>query len=216
MGRKKTPNQSIINELFEKAEHAAKEAYVPYSNFRVGAAILTDDGTIYTGNNIENRNYRFTACAEEVALKKAVSEGKRSFLMLVMTALDSPVPLGPCGACRHMYIEFMSPDAPVYFKGRDSKIVQAKLGDMLPYDYFNSEVAEILRGRNLQEAAIPQNTNLSPREQGIYHLLITGKTAKEIASALHISNATVNFHIKNVYKRLGIKNRNQLFTKYTK
>jgi DNA-binding NarL/FixJ family response regulator len=94
--------------------------------------------------------------------------------------------------------------------------VEAKLGDLLPFDYFNTSVAEIIKSGNEHKIFIPENSNLTPREQGIYQLLISGKTAKEIAEILYISVATVNFHVCNVYDRLGVKNKSQLFAKYGK
>ncbi|WP_461256878.1 cytidine deaminase [Treponema sp. R80B11-R83G3] len=208
--------KSLLDTLFDKAQKAAEKAYVPYSNFKVGAALLADDGSIFTGCNIENRHYKFTVCPEEVALMKALSEGKRSFKVLVMVAPNSPVPLTSCGSCRHMFMEFMSTDALFYFKGRGTDVIEVKLGDLLPYDYFNTSVAEIIRSGNEHKLFIPEDANLTPREQGIYQLLISGKTAKEISEALYISVPTVNFHICNVYKRLGVKNKNQLFAKYGK
>jgi len=208
--------KSLLNTLFDKARTAAENAYVPYSNFKVGAALLAEDGSIFTGCNIENRHYKFTHCPEEVALMKALSEGKRSFIALVLVAPYSPVPLSSCGACRHMFHEFMSSDAVFYFKGRGPECVESKLGDLLPFDYFNTSVADILKSGNKHKLVIPENLNLTPREQGIYQLLISGKSAKEIAQALYISVPTVNFHIRNVYDRLGVKNKSQLFAKYGK
>ncbi|WP_461247806.1 cytidine deaminase, partial [Treponema sp. R6D11] len=182
--------KSLLNTLFDKAQKAAEKAYVPYSNFNVGAALLADDGSIFTGCNIENRHYKFTVCPEEVALMKALSEGKRSFSALVMVAVNSPVPLTSCGACRHMFMEFMSPDALFYFKGRGTEVIEVKLGDLLPFDYFNTSVADILKSENKHKLLTPQNVALTHREQGIYQLLISGKTAKEIAELLFISIPT--------------------------
>jgi cytidine deaminase len=208
--------KSLLNVLLNKAEKAAENAYVPYSNFRIGAALLAEDGSIFTGCNIENRHYKFTTCPEEVALMKGVSEGKRSFTALAMVAPHSPVLMTSCGGCRHMFHEFMSLDALFYFKGRGPEVLEAKLGDLLPFDYFNTSVAEIIKSGNKHKIFIPENLNLTPREQGIYQLLISGKTAKEIADILCISVPTVNFHIRNVYDRLGVKNKAQLFAKYGK
>lgn len=205
---------SLVDTLFDQALKASEKAYVPYSNFKIGAALLAEDGSIYTGCNIENRHYKFTTCPEEVALMKGISEGKRSFTTLAMVAPYSPVPVSSCGGCRHMFHEFMSLDALFYFKGRGPEILEAKLGDLLPYDYFNTSVAEIIKSGNKHKIFIPENSNLTPREQGIYQLLISGKTAKEISEILYISVPTVNFHIRNVYDRLGVKNKSQLFAKY--
>jgi len=96
-------------ELRECLEQAARQAYAhsysPYSNFAVGAALLTNDGTIVTGCNVENASYGLTLCAERVALVRAVAEGHRKFAALVVfTPTQNPTP--PCGACLQMLAEF--------------------------------------------------------------------------------------------------------------
>jgi DNA-binding NarL/FixJ family response regulator len=145
---------------------------------------------------------------------KGISEGKRSFTALAMVSPYSPVPVSSCGGCRHMFHEFMPLDAHFYFKGRGPEVLEAKLGDLLPYDYFNTSVADIIKSGNEHKIFIPENLNLTPREQGIYQLLVSGKTAKEISEILYISVPTVNFHIHNLYDRLGVKSKSQLFAKY--
>ncbi|TFY76727.1 hypothetical protein EWM64_g7287 [Hericium alpestre] len=93
--------------------HAAKEfAYSPYSNFRVGAALLAADGRIITGANIENASYGGTICAERTALVKAVSEGTRAFTALAVTS-DVAEAISPCGICRQFIREFCALKMPV-------------------------------------------------------------------------------------------------------
>ncbi|NPV52802.1 MAG: cytidine deaminase [Firmicutes bacterium] len=95
-------------ELLQDAIEAREFAYAPYSNFRVGAALLTRDGKVYKGCNIENAAYGCTICAERVAMFKAISDGERAFLAICVVA-DGDVVCAPCGACRQVMAEF-APD----------------------------------------------------------------------------------------------------------
>jgi len=123
-----------MNELFKQAKAAAKSAYAPYSNFRVGAALLGANGKVYTGCNVENRSFGLTICAERTAVTKAVSEGCRSFKALAVSTPDSDIPVGPCGACRQVLSEFMPAGAPVRFGGKSALRVNATIGELIPYD----------------------------------------------------------------------------------
>ncbi len=91
--------------LVAAAARARLAAYAPYSRFRVGAAVRTADGTVYTGANIENASYPLSHCAERVAMHKAVSEGHRRLDTVVVVA-DGAAPAMPCGACRQVMAEF--------------------------------------------------------------------------------------------------------------
>jgi cytidine deaminase len=101
----------IDEQLFQAAKDASARAYVPYSNFRVGAALLGSDGTIYSGCNVENASYGLSRCAEQTAIQKMVSEGVQRFSKAYVYTLASP-PSSPCGACRQIMFEF-GPDAEV-------------------------------------------------------------------------------------------------------
>lgn len=102
------PSQPQRLALQQAARQALANSYSPYSNFAVGAALLTDDGAIVTGCNVENASYGLTLCAERVAVAKAVSEGHLRFVALALfTATPEPVP--PCGACLQTLAEF-APD----------------------------------------------------------------------------------------------------------
>ncbi|MEF8873530.1 MAG: cytidine deaminase [Candidatus Thermoplasmatota archaeon] len=90
--------------LIEKAKEARKNAYAPYSEFKVGAAVLTLDGEIYTGCNVENSSYGLSICAERVAIFNAVSDGKRD-LEAVAVIADTQEVVAPCGACRQVIFE---------------------------------------------------------------------------------------------------------------
>ncbi|MDR2257819.1 MAG: cytidine deaminase [Treponema sp.] len=123
-----------MDELFRAARKAADFAYAPYSKFRVGAALLAEDGAVFTGCNVENRSFGLTICAERNAVLQGVARGKRSFTALAVSTPDSAEPVGPCGACRQVLSEFMGPGAPVRFGGAGSEPVNTTMGDLLPYD----------------------------------------------------------------------------------
>lgn len=91
-------------ELYRIAEEARENAYAPFSGFRVGAALLTEEGRVYTGVNVENSSYGATICAERTAFVKAISEGERKFQAIAISAGDAPSI--PCGICRQFMLEF--------------------------------------------------------------------------------------------------------------
>ena len=94
------------SELYEIAVSAAEGAYAPYSGFRVGAALLTADGQVYTGANVENSSYGAAICAERTAAVKAVTDGKRDFAAIAVAAPGSGGAAWPCGICRQFLFEF--------------------------------------------------------------------------------------------------------------
>lgn len=118
-------------ELLEKAIEARTRAYVPYSRFAVGAALLSQSGTVYLGCNIENAAYPLCNCAERTALFKAVSEGERNFQALAVVA-DSPKPVPPCGACRQVLAEFCSPKMPVILANMQGDVRKTTVAELLP------------------------------------------------------------------------------------
>ena len=93
-------------ELYRLAERASEGAYAPYSHYRVGAALLAADGSVYTGANVENSSYGATICAERTAAVKAVTDGQRSFEALAVAAPGTGGPAWPCGICRQFLYEF--------------------------------------------------------------------------------------------------------------
>lgn len=125
------------NELLEQAIQARDKAYVPYSKFRVGAAILTTSGKVYQGCNIENASYGLTNCAERTALFKAVSEGEKEFSTLVVVG-ETEGPIAPCGACRQVIVEFCEPDMPVILANLKGDISETTVSQLLP-GAFTSE-----------------------------------------------------------------------------
>lgn len=118
-----------IQRLISAAIDVTRNAYVPYSHYPVGAALRADDGTIYSGCNIENASYPVTICAERVALVKAVSEGKRSFDLLAVVTSNGG---SPCGMCRQMLYEF-APGLRVILADLDGNVMyDGILSDLLP------------------------------------------------------------------------------------
>jgi len=116
-------------DLMRIASQVRKWAYVPYSNYRVGAAVLTDSGRIYDGINIENAAFPVTICAERTAIFKALSNGERKFQAIAIVTKDGGM---PCGSCRQVMAEF-SPEMVVIVADDNGKITaEKKLSDLLP------------------------------------------------------------------------------------
>lgn len=118
-------------QLMEQAISARSNAYVPYSKFPVGAALLSKDGKVYSGCNIENAGYSLTNCAERTAVFKAVSEGVKQFEALAVAA-DTKGPVAPCGACRQVLVEFCAPDMPVYLTNLEGAVSETTIAELLP------------------------------------------------------------------------------------
>jgi cytidine deaminase len=123
-----------MDALFEEAQKAAAFAYAPYSKFRVGAALLAEDGSVFSGCNVENRSFGLSVCAERNAVLQGVARGKRVFTALAIATPDAAEPVGPCGACRQVLSEFMGPGARICFGARGAERVDTTLGALLPYD----------------------------------------------------------------------------------
>src|SRR5436190_9631837 len=117
-------------DLAAKAAEAREHAIATYSEFKVGAALETKDGRVYTGCNIENVSYGLTVCAERVALWKALSEGARSFRAIAVVT-DSAVQTSPCGACRQLLWEYCG-DIAVYTHSLQGLSHEYKLAELLP------------------------------------------------------------------------------------
>jgi cytidine deaminase len=122
-----------MSKLLGRARQAAEASYCPYSHFRVGAALLCKDGTVFEGTNVENRSYGLTNCAERSAVFSAISAGKNEFEAIAVCTPDSSAAVAPCGACRQVLSEFANPDFPVTFAGRDRR-VDTTLGELYPFD----------------------------------------------------------------------------------
>jgi cytidine deaminase len=125
--------------LIEAALQAQRNAYVPYSHYPVGAALLGEDGRIYTGCNIENASYSATICAERTAIVKAASEGARRFTAIAVTTANG---VFPCGVCRQVLNEFGS-DMLVIAADSDGQVIkQVSLGVLLPGSFGPDQLDE--------------------------------------------------------------------------
>ncbi len=116
--------------LIEQAEAAREKAVAPFSNFKVGAALETKDGAVYTGCNIENASYGLTMCAERVAIFKAISEGEREFKTIAVVA-DTDELTPPCGPCRQIIHEFCG-DIPVILANLKGEAETVQMNELLP------------------------------------------------------------------------------------
>jgi cytidine deaminase len=128
---KRKSKSEVGKRLLEAARRAMKNAYAPYSHFKVGAAVLTTDGEVFLGCNVENASYGMTNCAERTAIFSAVSgSGPKIEIEAIAIVNDHDAPCAPCGACRQVIYEF-GPRATVFF--RDAKAwKQLPIADLLP------------------------------------------------------------------------------------
>ncbi len=132
-------------ELLEEAKKARLKSYAPYSKFQVGAALLTKDGKIYHGCNIENASYTPTNCAERTAFFKAVSEGDMEFEKIAIVGgkegTEADDLCAPCGVCRQVMMEFCNPEEfqIILADGKDNMKVMS-LKEMLPYGFCPSDL----------------------------------------------------------------------------
>ncbi|MEK4923500.1 cytidine deaminase [Cytobacillus sp. FSL R5-0569] len=136
--RKKQLN---IDKLIEEAKIARDRAYVPYSKFKVGAALLAVDGTVFHGCNIENAAYSMCNCAERTALFKAYSDGVTEFKMLAVVA-DTDRPVSPCGACRQVISELCSKEMPVVLTNLNGDTQQLTVEQLLPGAFSSEDLHE--------------------------------------------------------------------------
>jgi len=120
------------SELVEKAKEARNFSYSPYSKFRVGAALLTKTGKVYTGCNIENIAFGPTVCAERTAIFKAISEGEKEFEAIAIIS-DLKTYVYPCGVCRQVMSEFFKADTPVVCATDKGEFTVIKFSDVMPY-----------------------------------------------------------------------------------
>ncbi|MFZ1730633.1 MAG: cytidine deaminase [Bacteroidota bacterium] len=127
-------SEEIVNQLAAAAREARTFAYAPYSGFLVGAALLTDEGEVFTGCNVENSSYGLTCCAERTAVFSAIAAGAQTFLAIAVAAEGEPVP--PCGACRQVLSEFAA-DIPVILVGSGENLRILTLTNLLP-EPFNA------------------------------------------------------------------------------
>ena len=128
-------------ELIKQAEGARKLSYSPYSHFAVGAALLTKDGKVFLGANIENSSYPLCMCAERNALYNAMMDGyqKEDFAALALTA-DTDEPCSPCGACRQVISELFPENAPIYMANLKGEVKETTAKELLPFAFSEKDL----------------------------------------------------------------------------
>ncbi|MDQ0900208.1 MULTISPECIES: cytidine deaminase [unclassified Paenibacillus] len=120
-------------ELIQHAKEAMKRAYVPYSNFQVGAALLDANGDIHYGCNVENAAYGPTNCAERTALFRAIADGHKAGSFQAIAVMgDTEGPISPCGVCRQVLVELCEPDMPVYLGNLKGDVAETTVSALLP------------------------------------------------------------------------------------
>lgn len=130
--------ERFIRKLIREATKARERAYAPYSGIKVGAAVLADDGKIFSGCNIENASYGLSNCAERTAVFKAVSEG-RTKLQMIAIVTEKDEESYPCGACRQVLLQF-NPRMTVVMTSTTNKKRTMKLGDLLPHPFYPKQL----------------------------------------------------------------------------
>ncbi len=127
-------DEKQILQLIEMAIKARENAYAPYSNFKVGAAVLGDNGNIYTGVNVENSSYGLTNCGERTAIFSGITDGMRNIVAIAIVG-DTEDPISPCGACRQVIYEFSLDSTLVILSNLKREYKVWKIGDLLPYGF---------------------------------------------------------------------------------
>lgn len=126
-------SEAEVATLQQRASEAARNSYSPYSHFRVGAAVLLQDGAIVAGTNVENASYRLTCCAEQAAIAAAVTlYGPQIRIRAIAIANLNGADCMPCGACRQTILEFSTPDTAVYYPSATGETVSTTITTLLP------------------------------------------------------------------------------------
>lgn len=128
-------------DLLRRARQIRQRAYAPYSQFRVGAVVLTEDGRVFDGVNVENASYRMTTCAEQAAIAAMVSSGALGPIVAVAVVGDGTDPCTPCGGCRQTIFEF-GPQAVVYSSGDGGRPLITPITDLLPHGFGPRRLAQ--------------------------------------------------------------------------
>ena len=130
-----------IQKLYDEASKARLNSYSPYSKFKVGAAILLNNGNIIVGTNVENASYGLANCAERTALFTAVTQGyKKEDIKAMLIVADTDAPCSPCGACRQVISELMNRDADIVLTNLKNDIKELKVKDLLPFSFSKDDL----------------------------------------------------------------------------
>ena len=128
-------------ELIKKAKEARELSYSPYSHFKVGAAILTKDGQVFVGANIENSSYPLCMCAERNALYNAMLHGvKKQDMVAMALSADTDEPCSPCGACRQVISELFPKKAPIYMSNLKGDVKETNIDELLPFAFSEDDL----------------------------------------------------------------------------
>lgn len=128
-------SKEIQEKLISLAKEAQDKAYVPYSKFAVGSALITEDGTYFTGCNVENISYGLTNCGERTAIFKMIAEkGPQTKIKAIVATTRADIPCSPCGACRQVIQEFSTPETLVIYKGPEGYIT-VNMNQLLPHAF---------------------------------------------------------------------------------
>jgi cytidine deaminase len=127
-------DEKKISELVRRALETREMAYAPYSKFKVGAAVLADNGEVYTGVNVENSSYGLTNCAERTAIFTAVTNGMKKIIAIAIAA-DTEEPVSPCGACRQVIYEFSDKDTIIILSNLKGDRMIFGVEEILPYGF---------------------------------------------------------------------------------
>ena len=130
----------MSDKLIEAAQLALKQAYAPYSRFKVGAAVCTEGGDIFSGCNVENAAYPLGCCAEASAISAMIIAGRRKITAVAVAGIGESLTT-PCGGCRQRLREFAADDAPVYVCDETTLRLQTTLGDLLPRSFGPDNLA---------------------------------------------------------------------------
>ncbi len=133
-------DKKTVSDLIQSAKSVREKAYVPYSKFQVGAALLTKSGKMYLGCNIENASYGLSNCAERTAIFKAVSEGETEIEAIAVVA-DTKIPVPPCGACRQVIAEF-NPKMKVILSNLKGDVSEYTIDQLLPGAFSKKDLEE--------------------------------------------------------------------------
>lgn len=130
-----------IQKLYDAALKVRLNSYSPYSKFRVGAALLLNDGNIIVGTNVENASYGLTNCAERNALFSSISQGyKKNDIKALLVVADTDAPCSPCGACRQVIVELMNKDAEVILTNLKNDIKELTVKELLPFSFSKDDL----------------------------------------------------------------------------
>ncbi|MCB9992950.1 MAG: purine-nucleoside phosphorylase [Hyphomicrobiaceae bacterium] len=178
----------IDAKLFAAAEHARNRAYAPYSNYSVGAAILADDGNIYSGCNVENAAYPIGNCAEASAIAAMISGGARRIERVYVTG-RGVIPVTPCGGCRQRLREFAAPDTVIVCHGVEGEPLVTSLGELLPHSFGPDHLTEKM---GFELSALLHIRSLLP-DSHIDAIIVLGSGLSGFASTLSDA-ATIPYH----------------------